>query len=51
MLSIDAQVELALASGDEVRVKLSPYVGRFLRIRPRAYFYNYLESRLKGKKS
>ena len=50
MLSIDAQVELPLASGDEVRVKLSPYVGRFLRIRPRAYFYSYLESRLKGKK-
>jgi len=51
MLSIDGQVELPLASGDEVRVKLSPYVGRFLRIRPRAYFYSYLESRLRGKKS
>ncbi|OGN91811.1 MAG: hypothetical protein A2Z70_03550 [Chloroflexi bacterium RBG_13_48_17] len=51
MLSIDAQVELPLASGDEVRVELSPYVGRFLRIRPKAYFYSYLESGLKGKKS
>jgi NAD+ kinase len=50
MLSIDAQVELPLASGDEVKVRLSPYTGRFLRIRPRAYFYSYLESRLKGKK-
>ena len=50
MLSIDAQVELPLASGDEIRVKLSPYMGRFLRIRSRAYFYSYLESRLKGKK-
>jgi NAD+ kinase len=50
MLSIDGQVESQLASGDEVRVKLSPHVGRFLRIRPRAYFYSYLESRLKGKK-
>ncbi|MCJ7515887.1 MAG: NAD(+)/NADH kinase [Dehalococcoidia bacterium] len=50
MLSIDGQVELPLASGDEVRVKLSPYVGRFLRIRPRAYFYSYLESRLKRNK-
>jgi NAD+ kinase len=50
MLSIDAQVELPLASGDEVRVKQSPYVGRFLRIRPRAYFYSYLESRLREKK-
>jgi len=51
MLSIDGQVEVPLASGDEIRVRLSPYVGRFLRIRPRAYFYSYLESRLKGKKS
>jgi len=50
MLSIDGQAELPLNSGDEVRVKLSPYVARFLRIRPRGYFYSYLESRLKGKK-
>jgi NAD+ kinase len=47
MLSIDAQVEMPLTSGDEVRVKLSSHVGRFLRIRPRAYFYSYLESRFK----
>jgi NAD+ kinase len=51
MLSIDGQVEWPLASGDEIRVRLSPNVGRFLRIRPRAYFYSYLESRLKGNKS
>jgi len=51
MLSIDAQVELSLASGDEVTVKLSPYIGRFFRIRPKGYFYSYLESRLKEKKS
>jgi NAD+ kinase len=50
MLSIDAQVELPLTSGDEIRVRLSSYVGRFLRIRPKGYFYSYLESRLKGKK-
>ncbi len=50
MLSIDAQVEMQLASGDEVKVKQSPHVGRFLRIRRRGYFYSYLESRLKGKK-
>jgi NAD+ kinase len=49
MLSIDGQVEMPLNSGDAVKVKRSPYVGRFLRIRPRAYFYSYLESRLKGK--
>lgn len=51
MFSVDAQVEIPLASGDEVRVKISPYAGRFLRIRPKGYFYSYLESRLKGKKS
>jgi NAD+ kinase len=50
MLSIDGQVELSLLSGDEVRVKLSPFVGRFLRIRPRAYFYSYLESKFNKEK-
>ena len=49
MLSIDGQVEMSLSSGDEVKVKRSLHVARFLRIRPKAYFYSYLESRLKGK--
>jgi NAD+ kinase len=49
MLSIDGQVELPLNSGDEVRVKISSHVARFLRIRPKAYFYSYLESKFKGK--
>jgi NAD+ kinase len=49
MLSIDGQVETPLRSGDEVKVKLYPHVARFLRIRPKAYFYSYLESRLKRK--
>ena len=49
MLSIDGQVEMPLRSGDEVKVKRSPHVARFLRIRPKAYFYSYLESRLKGR--
>ena len=51
MLSIDGQVELPLRSGDEVKIRLSPHVARFLRIRPNDYFYSYLESRLKGKVS
>jgi len=46
MLSIDGQVELPLSSGDAVRVKRSPHVARFLRIRPKAYFYSYVGSRL-----
>jgi NAD+ kinase len=49
MLSIDGQVELSLGSGGEVKVKRSPHVARFLRIRPKAYFYSYLESRLRRK--
>ncbi|MCJ7654608.1 MAG: NAD(+)/NADH kinase, partial [Dehalococcoidia bacterium] len=49
MLSIDGQVEMPLRSGDEVKVKRSLHVAQFLRIRPKAYFYSYLESRLKGK--
>jgi NAD+ kinase len=51
MLSVDGQVEMPLRSGDEVKVKGSPHVARFLRIRPKAYFYSYLESRLKRKMS
>ena len=49
MLSIDGQVELPMNSGDEVRVKISSHIARFLRIRPKAYFYSYLESKFKGK--
>lgn len=49
MLSLDGQVEMPLSSGDSVRVKLSSYVARFLRLRPKAYFYSTLEQRLRGK--
>jgi NAD+ kinase len=49
MLSIDGQVEIPLRSGDEVKVKRSLHVARFFRIRPKAYFYSHLESKLKGK--
>lgn len=48
MLSIDGQVESPLSNGDEVKIKRSIHVARFLRIRPKAYFYSYLESKLKG---
>ena len=50
ILSLDGQVELPLRSGDRVRVRLSPYVARFLRIKPKSYFNSSLESKLKGKK-
>lgn len=47
MLSLDGQVESPLHSEDEVKVKLSSYVARFLRIQPKTYFYSSLGSRLK----
>ena len=51
MLSLDGQVELPLRSGDEVKIKLSPYVARFLRLQPKTYFFSSLESMLKRKVS
>jgi NAD kinase len=48
VLSIDGQVELSLESGDKVKVKSSPYVARFWRVRPVASFYSALERKLKG---
>jgi len=51
MLSLDGQVESPLRSGDEVKVKLSSYVARFLRVQPKTYFYGSLASRLRGKTS
>lgn len=50
MLSIDGQVEIPLANGDGVRVKLSSYVARFLRLHPKSYFYSSLEQKLRGKR-
>lgn len=49
MLSIDGQTELQLQSGDRIKVKLSPYIARFLRAQPRTYFYKSLDSKLKRK--
>lgn len=48
-LSIDGHINLPLASGDEVTVKLSPHTTRFLRIHPETHFYRSLEQKLKGK--
>ena len=49
MLSIDGQVELPLYDGDEVIIRLSNYVARFLRLQPETYYYSSLESKLRGK--
>ncbi len=46
MLSIDGQIDLALESGDTIKVSLSPYVARFLRAQPPTFFYSTLMERL-----
>ncbi len=48
VMSLDGQIELPLQDGDGVRVSVSPYVARFLRIQPAHYFYASLESKLRG---
>jgi len=47
LLSIDGQVELAIPDGENVRVKLSPHVARFLRMHEPAYFYSSLWQKLR----
>ena len=46
LLSMDGQVELPLSDGQSVRVRLSPYTARFLRIREPTYFYGSLWQKL-----
>jgi NAD+ kinase len=49
LLSVDGHINLPLSSGDTVTVRRSPHVARFLRLRPRESFYNFLETKLRGK--
>ena len=49
IFSIDGQVELPLSDGQNVRVKLSPNIARFLRIHEPTYFYSSLWQRLRGR--
>ena len=46
ILSLDGQLDLPLVNEQNVGVKLSPYVTRFLRVRQPAYFYNSLWQKL-----
>ena len=48
VLSIDGQIEQPLAGGGEVTVCASTYKARFLRLRPRTYFYGSLHEKLGG---
>jgi len=49
ILSIDGQVELPLSDGQNIRVKLSPHMARFLRIHEPTYFYSSLWQKLGGR--
>ena len=49
ILSIDGQVELPLADGQNIRVKLSSHIARFLRIHHSNYFYSSLWQKLGGR--
>jgi NAD+ kinase len=49
VLSVDGHINLTLSSRDTVTVRRSPYLARFLRIRPRESFYSFLEAKLRGK--
>jgi NAD+ kinase len=51
ILSIDGQIELPLSDGQNVRVKLSPYIARFLRIHEPTYFYSSLWQKLGGRRN
>jgi NAD+ kinase len=46
MLTADGQFEVPLDDGDQVRVRMSDYVTRFVRVRPRGYFYTSLTQRM-----
>ena len=47
ILSADGQFEVPLRDGDRVQVRMSAYRTRFVRIRPRNYFYTSLTWRMR----
>ena len=51
MLSIDGQVDFRLSNEQNVKVRLSPYVTRFLRTRQPTYFYALLWQKLRGNRT
>lgn len=48
LFSVDGQENIPLHNGAEVEIMASPYSCRFLRLRPRPYFYRTLTQRLRG---
>jgi NAD+ kinase len=51
MLSLDGQINLPLSNNQIIKVKLSLYVARFLRIQQPGYFYGSLWKKLRGKRA
>jgi len=49
VLSIDGQNNPPLENGEQIEVKRSPFLTRFLRLKPRGSFYSALAQRLVGK--
>ena len=47
MLTVDGQFEVEVDDSDEIVVDSSPYQARFVRMRPRSYFYQTLMDKLK----
>ena len=47
MLTVDGQFEVEVDDSDEIVVDSSPYQARFIRLRPRSYFYQTLMDKLK----
>jgi NAD+ kinase len=48
ILSIDGHISLPLCDGATISLESSPLRTRFLRLRPKSYFYSSLEKKLRG---
>ncbi len=49
ILSLDGQIDIPLSSQQNAKLKLSPYVARFLKIHQPKYFYSSLWQKLRGR--
>lgn len=49
VLSVDGQIDLPLSDNQNIRVRLSPYVARFVKVHQPNYFYGSLWRKLRGK--
>jgi NAD+ kinase len=49
MGSVDGQIEYGLRSGDRVKIQLSGFTSKFIRLQPKGYFYGALDSKMNRK--